>query len=97
MKWPVIIRPRAESDLQEAKAWYERQRAGLGEEFVVELDRALERLAEHPERHPFYYRGFRRLLLRRFPYKLFYRIEGQRVLVFRVLHVKQEHRRRLDG
>lgn len=52
-------------------------------------------LGEHPERHPVYYRGFRRILLQRFPYKVFYRMEPQRVVVFRVLHVKRDHPRLL--
>ncbi len=43
----------------------------------------------------FYYRDFRRLLTRRFPYKLFYRVEGDRVIVFRILHAKRKHQREL--
>jgi plasmid stabilization system protein ParE len=52
-------------------------------------------LADDPERRPFYYRDFRRLLTRRFPYKLFYRVEGERVIVFRILHAKRKHQREL--
>ena len=55
----------------------------------------MQALGEHPERHPLYYRGFRRILLRRFPYKLFYRLEPERVVVFRFLHVKRDHPRSL--
>ncbi len=87
MSWRVIIRPNAEADAPEARQWYESQRTGLGDEL----------LEEHPERRPIYYRGFRRLLTRRFPYKLFYRLEGDRVIVFRILHAKRDHRRQLGG
>jgi toxin ParE1/3/4 len=52
-------------------------------------------LEEQPERRPIYYNGFRRLITRRFPYKIFYRIEGDRVIVFRILHAKRDHRRQL--
>lgn len=92
MKWPVIIRPRAEADLQEAKRWYEERREGLGLEIVLAVRRAILLLRDSPERHPVYYRDFRRVLLRRFPYKVFYRIEAGRIIVFRVLHNKQDHR-----
>ena len=92
MKWPVVIRPRAEADLLAAKQWYEGRREGLGVELVRAVRRAVLLLRDHPERYPIYYRGFRRVLLRRFPYKVFYRIEGDRVIVFRVLHTKQDHR-----
>ena len=91
----VIIRPNAEADLREAQAWYESQRAGLGDELLDEIRRAVSLLADDPERRPLYYRDFRRLLTRRFPYKLFYRVEGERVIVFRVLHAKRKHQREL--
>lgn len=95
MNWRVIIRPKAEADLQKARAWYESQRAGLGDELLAEVRRAVRLLATDPERRSFYYRDFRRLLTRRFPYKLFYRVEGDRVIVFRILHAKRKHQSQL--
>jgi plasmid stabilization system protein ParE len=95
VNWRVIIRPNAEADLQEARSWYESQRAGLGDELLDEIRRAVRLLETDPERRPFYHRDFRRLLTRRFPYKLFYRVEGGRVIVFRILHAKRKHQREL--
>jgi toxin ParE1/3/4 len=95
VNWRVIIRPNAEADLSEAQAWYESRRAGLGDELLDEIRRAVRLLADDPGRRPFYYRDFRRLLTRRFPYKIFYRVEGDRVIVFRILHAKRKHQREL--
>ena len=95
MKWRVLIRPRAEEDLREARQWYEERRKGLGDELVVAVRRAIRSLEQEPERRPLYYSEFRRLLTRRFPYKVFYLVERDRVVVFRILHVKQDHPRRL--
>jgi len=61
----------AGADIEAARRWYEQQRPGLGNEFLDEITRAIRLLEEHPERRPFYYLGFRRILTRRFPYKLF--------------------------
>ena len=72
MKWRVQIRFVAEADLEEARNWYDDQRPGLGDEFLVSIAEALTRLEETPERYPVYYKGFRRILTERFPYKLFY-------------------------
>ena len=66
MSWRVIIRLNAEADARDARQWYESQRAGLGDELLEEIRHAIR----VPERRPIYYRGFRRLLTRRFPYKL---------------------------
>ena len=95
MSFRVIIRPNAEADLLEAWTWYESQRQGLGGELLTEIRTAVRLLETDPERRPLYYRDFRRLITHRFPYKLFYRIEADRVIVFRILHAKREHRRHL--
>lgn len=97
MKRRVTIRPRAEGDLAAARDWYEERSAGLGAAFLLEMGERMQSLSEDAERSPEYYRGFRRLMGLRFPYKLFYRIEGDRVIVFRVLHAKQDHPRHLQA
>ena len=96
MNGRVTIRARAEADLQRAWQHYEREQPGLGDDFLRELRPLIHRLERHPERAAFYYRGFRRLLASRFPYKVFYRILADRVIIFRVLHAKQDHPRRLQ-
>ena len=90
--FPVVIRPKAETDLHDARRWYELQRPGLGDELLDEIELAVGRLAENPESRPIYHNGFRRLLIHRFPYKLFYRVEQDRVIIFRILHAKRDHR-----
>ncbi len=95
MSWRVSIRAAAEADLREAEDWYERQRPGLGGEFLISAADVLIRLEESPERFPLYYRGFRRVLMERFPYKVFFRIEGDAVIVFRILHAARDHVRQL--
>lgn len=73
------------------------KRAGLGAEFLAEIGITFELLARDPEVRPDYYRGFRRVITRRFPYKIFYRLEGNQVIVFRVLHAHRDHPRLLAG
>ena len=92
MKRPVIIRPRAEADVMRAWQWYEDQRHGLGDEFLLEMRRLVDSLQTDYEQRPIYYRDFRRLLIRRFPYNLFYRVEIERIVVFRILHASRDHR-----
>ncbi len=93
MSWLLLVRPRAEQNLAEARDWYEEQVPGLGNDFLHEVSKVMELLVADPERPPFYHRGFRRVLLRRFPYKVFYRVEDGRVVVFRVLHGRRDHPR----
>jgi plasmid stabilization system protein ParE len=92
----VRVRPRAEGDIRRARDWYERQRPGLGDEFLACVAAALASLEERSDRFPDYYRGFRRAFTPRFPYKIFFRIEGELVIVFRVLHASRDHPAILD-
>lgn len=91
MKRIVTIRPRAKVDLNQAHDWYEKRCPGLGSEFLSDLAEAFQRLEANPEHFPLYYRDFRRVLARRFPYKIFFRISGSSLIVFRVLHGAQDH------
>jgi plasmid stabilization system protein ParE len=95
VNWTVTIRPKAKADLRRAHDWYEERCAGLGDEFLADHAEALLRLESDPERFPFYYRGFRRVLTHRFPYKIFFRIVERDIIVFRILHGAQDHPREL--
>jgi toxin ParE1/3/4 len=91
VNWQVTIRPAAHADLREARDWYDQRREGLGNEFLLAVADAMLALEEAPERNSIYYREFRRVLTDRFPYKIFYRIEGQAVIIYRILHAAREH------
>jgi len=93
----VIIGPRAEQDIEKARQWYEKQQIGLGDRFLQEISQAMVFLKSDADRFPLYHLRFRRILLQRFPYKIFFILEDERTLVFRVLHAKREHRRRLSS
>lgn len=95
MKWRLLVRPEAERDLESARDWYDDKSPKLGDAFLDEVATGMEILAANPESQRLYHHNFRRLLLRRFPYKIFYQIIGERVVIFRVLHVRQCHAERL--
>jgi plasmid stabilization system protein ParE len=82
----VRIRPEAERDMIEAASWYEQQQRGLGREFLDEALAVFMRLADSPLGHELVHRSARRALLRRFPFAVFYALEGGVVLVVGVLH-----------
>ena len=89
MSYPLIIRPEAEADLAEEFDWYERRKDGLGHEFLAEVRAVLTQIVENPLRHSQMYRTARRVLVRRFPYKVFYLFEADRVVVIGVFHARR--------
>ena len=89
MKYRVIVSPEAENDLKEAFSWYEDNRTGLGYDFLLQVDAGINFINRNPEIHPIEYRGARKHLIKRFPYKIIYLVEEERIIVLAVLHGKR--------
>jgi len=49
MSWEVLLRPRAEVDLEEARHWYEAREVGLGAAFIEEAAAAMAKLQQAPD------------------------------------------------
>lgn len=90
MSHRFLIRPEAEADLAEAKRWYEQRREGLGADFLLCVEEALQRMGRHPELYPVVYKDVRRAVIRRFPYGIFYRLMGEEIVVIGVLHGRRD-------
>jgi toxin ParE1/3/4 len=86
MSLPIVLRPEAETDLLEARDWYEQQRAGLGGAFGEVVEEILARIHAMPELYGAVLRDVRRGKLRRFPYVVYYRVLTDRIEVIGVLH-----------
>ena len=78
---PVVTRASAAAEIEAAYRWYERERQGLGEEFLQAVTDLAASIAEYPERFPVIHRDIRRALLKRFPYGIFYRLKANQVIV----------------
>ncbi len=92
MSRAIIVRPEAEADIAEARLWYERQRKGLGEDFLLCADEALTKIGRDPELFPIVHRDVRRAVIHRFPYGIFYRVMKKRVVVIGVFHGRRDPR-----
>lgn len=85
-----IFAPEALEDMQHAYRWYEERRPGLGEEFLSSLSACLQGICRRPEMYEKVHEDYRRALLRRFPYALFYEFTGGAVTVYCVFHTSQD-------
>jgi plasmid stabilization system protein ParE len=86
----LVIAPEAEKDLAEGYAWYERQRTGLGEDFLGCVDACIEAICRSPELYAVIHENYRRALVRRFPYAIFYEHVNDAVTVYCVFHTAQD-------
>src|SRR5438046_505199 len=72
----LILLPEAERDIDEAAAWYDGRRAGLGAEFLRRVEACLQAIRQTPQMHRFIHEHYRRGLVKKFPYAIFYEYEG---------------------
>jgi len=89
MTFEIIIRPEAEIDIINSVEWYEEKRFGLGREFLQCLSDAFELIKQNPVLYQKIYKDIRRSLPRRFPYEIFFLIDGNKIIVLGVLHAKR--------
>lgn len=92
MTYALRFIPEVEQDAVAAYLWYEEKSRGLGDEFL----RMFYALASQLSRNPFLYQrvhdDFRRRLLRRFPYAIYFRIEEKEIIVFGLFHCARDPR-----
>jgi plasmid stabilization system protein ParE len=85
----LIISPEALQDLASAYDWYDSQRAGLGEEFLSCVDACIHAICRDPEIFEKVLADYRRALVRRFPYAVFYEYESRIVTVYCIFHTSR--------
>jgi plasmid stabilization system protein ParE len=86
----IVLRPAAQEEFDEAIDWYEQQSAGLGLEFLNRIEEALDRISVTPEAYPTIFQEMRRIVVRQFPYLVFYRVEPEQIVVLAIFHSKRE-------
>jgi plasmid stabilization system protein ParE len=86
----VRFHEEADVEFREAILWYEHQRRGLGLEFVLCVDEAIERIRRTPEMYPTIHKSFRRIVVRRFPFALFCEIVSTELRVLAVFHSRRD-------
>jgi len=89
----VRLTSAASADMVSAREWYEQKQVGLGAAFVRAVDGVLDGVGRRPDLFPPAHRGLRRVLTRRFPYAVYYRIDADAVRVVAILHSAMDLRR----
>ena len=80
MKPSISVRPEAQVDIKEVALWYEDRLTGLGIRFRDELRTTLGHIADNPLRFPVI-EDVRRALLHRFPYAVYFSVEGENMVL----------------
>ena len=82
----VIVCSAAEIDYTESLTWYAERSVDAANDFDEEFDRAINQIADDPERFPMCDGRHRYFVLRRFPFRIVYRILGSDIVIVAVAH-----------
>jgi plasmid stabilization system protein ParE len=85
----VRLHPEARAELREARRWYFDRSPLSAIAFAHEVDHAVIRIREAPERYPLAEHGTRRFVLQRFPFNLFYRTRETEIVIVAMAHQKR--------
>ena len=90
MKYTLFLTRAAELDITHAFLDYEEKRDGLGHDFLLCVEDALARIEKHPLHYQTVYKHLRRVLVRRFPYSVFYFEDDNKLIVTAVFHARSD-------
>lgn len=81
----------AEAEMSAAALWYESKRSGLGAEYLASIDEAFERIGDGPLAFPVWKpdKPYRRCVVERFPFVIFFTVSPSVILVLAVAHAKR--------
>ena len=91
MEYNLILDNDALNDIDEAASWYEKQQKDLGVEFLLKFEEAVEFLQKNPKIFAIVFSHFRRMLLNKFPYAIYYSVNEKKkeVEVVAVFHTSR--------
>ena len=92
MTYSLRFLPEVEEDIIGGYVWYEAKSSGIGGEFLRMFYASTGEILRNPLLCPKVYNEFRRRLLRRFPYAIYFMIEDNQIVVFGLFHCARDPR-----
>lgn len=90
MKRLASFHPEAQQELIDAAIWYDDRRDGLGDSFIDAVFAQVVDICKTPERFPAVHNNVQQAMLRRFPFVVYFRVVGERILVLSVFHASRD-------
>ena len=92
MKYDLRFLPEVEADAISGYSWYEEKSPGLGEEFLRMFYACASDVPRNPLLYQKVHNEFRRCLLRRFPYAIYFTIMNNQIIVTGLFHCARDPR-----
>ncbi len=85
----IFIHEVAEIEINEAANFYDLKCPGLSKDFIDEIQKAINTIAEFPDATPIIKGKIRKKTLLKFPYSLFYSVRKDSIRILAIAHQKR--------
>ncbi len=85
----VVVLEDAAEDMETGRRFYERREPGVDDYFIESILSDLESLVLYAGIHPRHL-GFQRMLSKRFPFAIYYELEGGTAFVYAILDLRRD-------
>jgi hypothetical protein len=89
-KAKLLFERTAIQELRDAIQWYDGQRSGLGQELGAEVDDCIERIRANPQLYARVKKDYRRAIVHRFPFAVYFEFTADTVIVYSVFHSSRD-------
>ena len=93
MNYRVFYSDNSKLDIREIVLWYNSQRMGLEDDFLAKLKEAATSLENDPYKYQVYSKEVRSVLVKQFPYRVFYRVSEDLITIVGVFHTSRNPKR----
>ena len=90
MIYHLTFIPEVEEDAVASYTWYEEKAKGLGEEFLRLFYAKTREIPRNPLLFRKVHDNFRRQLLKRFPYAIYFQIENKEIIIYGLFHCARD-------
>jgi len=84
------LQKQAVLDITDGYIWYEDAKEGLGDEFLLEVNKGLKKAEQNPILFSAISEHFRKLKVSRFPYLVLYEIEENFIFITSIWHTSRK-------
>lgn len=88
MSYEFLYEERVDHDIDEALDYYASKNIELVRDFLERIEEAKQTILNAPEGFEVKHKNIRTLLLKRFPYHIYYIIEGYNIIILAILHAQ---------
>lgn len=85
----LVFKEEALEEIRAAHEWYEERVPGLGDRFRRDLHDSLRFVEKHKPGYRIRKDPFRAVVLKKFPFVVWYAVEGGAIVIYRVRHGRQ--------